>query len=220
MGLHGVTSHETGLARELVRGRYTYADAARFAGASSHQVRRWLTEGSIDNDPAIADGEVTFVGLVHVIVVSWMRSRGVSMQVIRQGEARCREVWGEPRPLVTTTFRDDAARAFAGAHGRRPTIDGGTVTEALRRVLAPLHASFEYGDRVVERCWPLGRSREIVIDPMRCDGLPCIARTGVPSDEVAGLVTRGRSAERVGRDFGVTSDELDAAIEFHQRLDR
>ena len=66
--------------------------------------------------------------------------------------------------------------------------------------------------------WPLGRERQIVLDPRRNFGQPSAARSGVPTRVLARSVKTNRSVEAVSHWFEVSEGEVRDAVEFETRL--
>jgi uncharacterized protein (DUF433 family) len=72
------------------------------------------------------------------------------------------------------------------------------------------------GDEII--WWPLGKERQIVVDPKRNFGQPTVARSGVPSQILARSVKANSSPELVAKWFEVQSEEISDAVEFEELL--
>jgi uncharacterized protein (DUF433 family) len=66
--------------------------------------------------------------------------------------------------------------------------------------------------------WPLGKERQIVVDPKRNFGQPTVARSGVPSQVLARSVKANASQEVVARWYEVQPEEIRDAVEFEGSL--
>lgn len=66
--------------------------------------------------------------------------------------------------------------------------------------------------------WPLGRQRQIVVDPKRNFGQPTAARSGVPSQILARSVKANASRDLVAKWYEVQPEEIRDAIEFEESL--
>ncbi len=70
------------------------------------------------------------------------------------------------------------------------------------------------GDDII--WWPLGKQRQIVVDPRRNFGQPTVARSGVPADTLARSVKANSSQEIVARWYEVQPDEIRDAVAFEK----
>ena len=66
--------------------------------------------------------------------------------------------------------------------------------------------------------YPLGKQRQIVVDPKRNFGQPTVARSGVPSQVLARSVKTNGSIEVVRHWFEVSEREVRDAVEFESLL--
>jgi uncharacterized protein (DUF433 family) len=61
-------------------------------------------------------------------------------------------------------------------------------------------------------------NQRIVIDPKTCHGQPIIRGTRVPASRVLGYLAGGMSPEDAQRDFGLTAEDVRAALEYAAEL--
>jgi len=66
--------------------------------------------------------------------------------------------------------------------------------------------------------WPLGKGKQIVIDPRRNFGQPTVAKSGVPAITLARSVKANSSIDVVARWYEVQREELRDAVEFEDSL--
>lgn len=66
--------------------------------------------------------------------------------------------------------------------------------------------------------WPLGKQRQIVVDPRRNFGQPTVAKFGVPAQVLARSVKANASQQLVARWYQVQPDEIRDAVEFEHAL--
>ena len=66
--------------------------------------------------------------------------------------------------------------------------------------------------------WPLGKRRQIVVDPRRNFGQPSAARSSVPTSVLARSVKTNGSVDAVIHWFEVSAGEVRDAVEFEMRL--
>jgi len=72
------------------------------------------------------------------------------------------------------------------------------------------------GDDIV--WWPLGKGRQIIVDPRRNLGQPTVAKSGVPAITLARSVKANSSVDVVARCYEVQRDEVCDAVEFEELL--
>ena len=89
---------------------------------------------------------------------------------------------------------------------------------AFHKILSPvLYNNLEFADDLkVLRWWPLGRKKQIVLDPARSFGKPIVAREGVPAETLAAAFRAEESIERVANWFSVDSRSVRDAIEYDE----
>jgi uncharacterized protein (DUF433 family) len=68
--------------------------------------------------------------------------------------------------------------------------------------------------------WPLGKEKQIVIDPRRNFGQPTVAKSGVPAITLARSVRANSSVDVVARWYEVQREEVGDAVEFEDSLAR
>ena len=207
-------------------GVYSAAQAAKLAHTRPLYVRRWL--GGYNGHPPLwspqlprEDGDLRlgFLDLMELRFVREFRRHGVSLQHIRRVIIKAQELIRTSHPLTTKTFKTDGRDILAEiAH---ETGDTGLLN--LRNEQWGFAAAIEPSivadvvfsdDEWAQQWWPLGRDRNVVIDPRREFGQPILAREGVPTRMVA-LVARAEGGVAQAADvLGVALAAANDAIEF------
>ena len=179
--------------------------------------------------PIVAAGQplrdlrlVTFRDLIEIQFVQAFLTEGVSWKTIRVAAAKACEITGSDHPFATREFVTDGRTIFAQIGQRtenRELLDLKTDQMAFRRVLLPsLRSKLELGTAGVERLWPLGKRRPVVIDPSRQFGQPISRDEGVPTAVLAGAYAKAGSLDTEARWYEVSRPAVNAAVEFEQRL--
>ena len=100
---------------------------------------------------------------------------------------------------------------------KKPSYNAG---DTLKLIL-PFLKDLEYDDtRTPMRWWPRGMERQIVIDPQRNFGQPCLTGVGIPTRTLANSVKANGSPEEVARWFEVSVEAVQEAVDFEQYLER
>ena len=96
-------------------------------------------------------------------------------------------------------------------------INLATDQAEFSRIVEPFRKELEFsGSDLV--WWPLGRQRQIVVDPRRNFGQPTVARSGVPSQVLARSLKANASSDVVARWYEVQPEEIRDAVEFEESL--
>lgn len=211
----------------LERPMYALPEAARLLRVPSSTLRWWL-EGRKTYPPVLrpeptGSTDVTWGEFVEAGLLREYRDRRVPLQRLRPVIEILRERFDIPYPLAHF-------RPFVGV-GRRLLFEAqqvadlpaelGLVLELIggqmvldSRVDAFLHrVDFSKDElQVAERLHPDGRNSPVVIDPMRSFGAPTLR--GIRTDALAELVEAGEPPELVAEEYGLTPDELKAALAY------
>ena len=135
-------------------GLYSYADAARFIGGSSSELRRWLKgyqgrkHGNPEAHPPLwksqwADSEIDGIGFRDLIVLRFVRTFvacGVPLNLVRRTIVELNERLGKEYPFTSTSFKTDGRRIFmelVGDSGDAALVDVVKRQDVMRRVIAP-----------------------------------------------------------------------------------
>jgi uncharacterized protein (DUF433 family) len=218
-------------------GLYTVPQAARIAHVPPPSVRRWLVgyrygyKGQTVEQPAVVVPSeclrslriVTFADLIEVQFVHAFRSAGVTWKTIRIAAEKGRQITGKDHPFASREFVTDGVTIFAEIiqrTGNRELLDLQNDQMAFRRVFLPsLRKKLDLGPTGIERLWPLGRKRPIVIDPRRQFGQPISRDEGVPTSALArAFAAMQQSVAAVASWYKVTPAAVRAAVEFEAGL--
>lgn len=214
-------------------GLYTPAEAAAYTGIPAGQIRRWLfgyTSGGKQYaglwQPQL-EGETTqalgFHDLLEVRFVHAFRRHGVSLQAIRRASAHARELYNQPYPFTCKRFQTDGRSIFSTVleeTGDDTLLDLVKKQYTFKQVITPsLYRGIEYNNDTAQRWYPLSRNRRVVLDPARNFGKPILTETGMTVDAiVCAWHGEGQDVRRVAALYEVPVAEVEAAIQFEQRI--
>jgi uncharacterized protein (DUF433 family) len=128
-----------------------------------------------------------------------------------------------PHPFSTGVFVTDGYRVFQDLAPRRPAgalEDIVSSQMAFKRVISPYLATLDFprGPGRVERWWPLGKSRKVVMDPHRAFGQPIVSDEGVLTAVLARAHTAEKSYRAVARWFDVSERSVRDAVAFEATM--
>lgn len=220
-------------------GIYSFADAARFIGAKSRDLRRWTlgyTHKSRDGDEAFSsplwrtqlaetDTEgLGFKDLIELRFVQAFRSEGVSMQVIRRTLEVSRERFSSPYPFTCKRFRTDGKRIFMEVveeTGDESLVDVEKQQNVIQKVIGPsLREGVELDMQGEAMRWfPMKNSRAVVFDPARKFGQPILSEFDIPTVAIADAVrAEGGNERRVAKLYEVSLAAVRKAVEFESKV--
>ncbi len=218
-------------------GVYPLRQAARLTGAKPASVRRWLLGYHRKGQeylplwsPELAHEElgepvVSFRDLLELRLVAAFERHGVSLRIIRSTAEYARKQFGTDYPLTSRRFLTDGRTIFMEAVKAAPPeeqlLDVHKRQLVFSDIIRPsLYAGIEYEGVRARRWYPLGEDRKIVVlDPGIQFGAPIVAKSGIPTDILhASFLAEGKDRKTVARVFGVTTQEVDAAVKFESKL--
>lgn len=224
---------------QLTRPAYAVAEAGRLAGVAAGRVRRWLRGyeysygDAVRGQPPVLRGQsvgssyASFLDLVDLLFVKRFLDYGVSLQKVRRALDEARGLLGTDHFARQTFFTDGRSiflRLQEGGAGCR----GDAILELMsggQWVIAPVirelarQIEFESPKGLARRWYPLGRNQPVVLDPMVAYGAPSIVGRGVKTTNIHDLfVAEGESLASVRAWWGLSDDEIQAAVDFERQL--
>ena len=219
----------------LNRGLYSVPEAARLTRVSVGKIRRWLkgynfkSGDRIHHSDAVWQGELrpvenklalSFRDLLELRFVDAFIRAGVSWRTMRRAHAKAQRELQTTHPFCSNRIFTDG-RSILLRQGEQDSdqvlIDLATDQAEFSRIVEPFRKELEFsGSDII--WWPLGKQRQIVLDPRRNFGQPTVARSGVPAETLARSVKANASQKIVARWYEVQPDEVRDAVEFARSL--
>jgi uncharacterized protein (DUF433 family) len=217
-------------------GMYTVPEASRLTGVSRGRIRRWLKgyHSTLRHKnysalwtpqlPQPGKGVVLgFLDLIEVKFVGAFLDRGVSWRMIHKVREKASRLY--PRvshPFCTKGFVTDGQRVFAEVHrqtGEKSLLDIATDQHLFAEITRPFLKQLEFRDgSMLERWWPMGRARQVVLDPRKNFGQPTIFRDGIVTQVLAQSVRANGSIEVVARWFEISPESVQDAVDYELSL--
>lgn len=215
-------------------GIYSFADAARFIGAESRDLRRWMkgytvVHGDEKRDYAplwqseLANTDIDGIGFRDLVELRFIRtfvSEGVPLLLIRRTIDELREGLGRAYPFTSAAFKTDGRRIFMqmlDESGDGALVDVVRRQNVMARIIGPsLRDGVELNvDDEATHWYPMARSRAVVLDPERRFGQPILAESGVPTVAIAEAVkAEGGDMNRVARLYEIPIAAVRKAVAF------
>jgi uncharacterized protein (DUF433 family) len=217
----------------LDRPVYGMSQAARLLNLRTDGLRRWIDGYEIAGKsypPVIReertlDDVVTWGEFVEAGYLREYRAHRVSLQYLRPVIGLLRERLGVKYPLATLrpyASGRQLALEVQNLLGLSPELSIVIIGRDGSLQLADSAAAFlkkvEFGgaSEIVERLFPLGQGKPIVLDPDRNFGEPTVSGT-VRTDVIAELVDAGEEPEQLAEIYELRVSDIRAAVEFERR---
>jgi uncharacterized protein (DUF433 family) len=219
----------------LNAGLYTVPDAARLTRISTGKIRRWLKGYSfksgerVHHSDAVWKGELppienklalSFRDLLELRFVDAFIRAGVSWRTMRRAHAKAQEELDTTHPFCSNRIATDGKNILlrqGEEDSDEALINLVNNQREFRRIVQDFLKELEFsGSDII--WYPLGKDRQIVIDPRRNFGQPTVTKSGVPTSVLARSVKTNGSVEVVSRWFEVPEREIRDAVEFETRL--
>jgi uncharacterized protein (DUF433 family)/DNA-binding transcriptional MerR regulator len=219
----------------LNAGLYTISEAARLTRIGPGKIRRWIrgydfrSGSSIRHSEAVWQGAIkpldnkvslSFRDLLELRFVDAFIRAGVSWRTMRRAHAKAQEDLRTTHPFCSNKIFTDGRRILlqqGEEDADQILVDLATDQAEFSRIVEPFRKELEFsGNDVV--WWPLGKARQIVLDPKRNFGQPTATKSGVPTATLARSVKANSSQEIVAGWYEVHPDEVRDAVEFEESL--
>ena len=219
----------------LNAGLYTVQEAARLTRISVGKVRRWLkgydfrSGTSVRHSNAVWKGEIepienklalSFRDLLELRFVDAFIRAGVSWRTMRRAHSKAQAKLRTTHPFCSNRIFTDGRSILlrqAEEDSDEALVNLATDQSEFSRIVEPFRKELEFsGSDIV--WWPLGKQRQIVVDPKRNFGQPTVARSGVPSEVLARSLKANASSDVVARWYEVQPEEIRDAVEFEEAL--
>lgn len=219
----------------LNTGLYTVPEAARLTRVSAGKIRRWIrgynfrSGQSVRHSDAVWQTDIkplddkaalSFRDLLELRFVDAFIQAGVSWRTMRRAHTKAQEELRTTHPFCSKRIATDGKSILlrqAEEDSDQALIDLVTEQREFTRIVQDFLRELEFsGDDIV--WWPLGKQRNIVVDPRRNFGQPTLAKSGVPAVTLAHSVKANSSVELVARWYEVQQAEVRDAAEFEASL--
>jgi uncharacterized protein (DUF433 family) len=217
-------------------GIYTVPEASRLTGVSRERIRRWLKgyHSNLRNRtysplwkpqlPAI-DNKVAlgFLDLIEIKFVGAFLGCGVSWPMIHKVRERAAELYPDvSHPFCTKQFFTDGQSIITEVQretGEVSLLELATNQHVFAEFTQPFLKQLEFrGGTILERWWPLGVNRHVVVDPKKNFGQPTISQEGIATQVLAASVRANGSVEEVARWYEISAESVRDAVEYEQTL--
>jgi uncharacterized protein (DUF433 family) len=179
----------------------------------------WNPELSILHDRKV----LSFRDLIEVMFVAAFRHRGVPLQTIRRIIDKAATLAAAPYPLSSPSFKTCYRTVVADAlspEDQRIVFELESGQQLLELEFDKLRAGIDFSSIMeASMWWPLGKDRQVVVDPSRRFGEAIVADSGVPTAVLNNTYVAEGSYDAVCYWYGVSELEARDAVEYQQRIE-
>src|SRR5438552_6308760 len=163
---------------------------------------------------------LSFRDLLELRFVDAFIKAGVSWTTMRRAHTKAQDELKTTHPFCSKRIATDGKSILlkqAREDSDEALLNLVTEQREFSRIVQDFLKELEFsGDDIV--WWPLGKDRQIVVDPRRNFGQPTVAKSGVPATTLARSVKANSSIDIVARWYQVQRDEIHDAVEFETSL--
>jgi len=219
-------------------GIYSISEASRITGVPWNTMKRWTRgysfrrAGELVDFPPIIAMDIGFINggptlsfrdLMEVRFLNAFRKHGVSSRAIRIASRRACEILQTTHPFSTKKFKTDGKTIltqFVDETGDDVLLDLVKNQFVFSRIVSRyLYGGIEYNDYdELLRWYPLGKNRNIVIDPARNFGAPIIAQYGIPTKILMQAYTGSKSYKAVAKWYRIDEFSVRDAVRYERTL--
>lgn len=206
-------------------GLYTIPDVANILNLDKILVRRWLKEywGNQFGNKLASWGKgreklVHFYTLIEFYVFFHLRKHGVSAQNIAKSHEIISQELQTAYPFANSFILTDGKKIFY-------TMDGEVIINADKSKQINIKSIIEHfchkidfdKDHQALRYWPLGKEKNIVVDPHHQLGQPTIKNTNILAETLYCMYTSGEKVGFISSLYDVPENDVKASIEFFKK---
>jgi len=214
---------------------YTVSEAARLTRIPAGKIRRWIRGYTFRKGESVRHSDaawqteirplddkaaLSFRDLLELRFVDAFIKAGVSWVTMRRAHTKAQGELKTTHPFCSKRIATDGKNILlkqAEEDSDEALINLVTDQREFSRIVQDFLKELEFsGDDIV--WWPLGKNRQIVVDPRRNFGQPTVAKSGVPATTLARSVKANSSIDIVARWYEAQRDEVRDAVEFEDSL--
>ena len=209
-------------------GLYSVPDVARILNLELPFVRRWLREYWENKFKAGKkiystwgsgrDKTVHFYTLIEFYVFYQLRKQKLSAQSIAKSHEIIAEELNSQFPFATSTILTDGKKILY-------KIDDDIIVNAdkskqlnFSTIIKEFCQQIDFGkDHLALRYWPLGKQRNIIVDPHHQLGQPTIKNTNILAETLYRMYIAGEKVNFIASLYNVLESDVKDSIEFFKK---
>jgi uncharacterized protein (DUF433 family) len=193
-------------------GLYTIPDVANILNLDRTFVRRWLRE-YWGNQKAIH-----FFTLIEFYVFYQLRKQGVSAENIAKSHEIIGQELNTSFPFANSVILTDGKKIFYSRDGDLIINADKSKQINFKSIIEEFCHKIDFDkDLNALRYWPLGKEKNIVVDPHHQLGQPTVKNTNILAETLYSMYTAGEKIGFISSLYDVTENDVKASIEFFKK---
>ena len=222
----------------LGKGIYPLSTAAKILKMNSRKMRRWIngysykknlecrsieplfsTEFEYDSDELI----ISFLDLTELLFINSFIEHGISIQKIRKAAINASKMLNTSHPFAFQKMFTDGKSIFAEIAQKEndaSLLDLIQKQYQFAKIIEPtLYECIDFNQlNYAEKWWPLGKSKEIVLDSSRNMGHPILNKYNVRTELIYDLYKTKHSINEIIDWYELDRESIEAAINYEESL--
>lgn len=206
-------------------GLYSVPDVAKILNLDLPFVRRWLKEywgnkfkAGKKNFSSWGSGRgktIHFYTLIEFYVFYQLRKQGLSAQSIAKSHQIIASEINSLFPFANSTILTDGRRIFYSVDNEIIVNTDKSKQINFRAIIKDFCHQIDFGkDQLALRYWPLGKGKNIVVDPQHQLGQPTVKNTNILAETLYRMYTAGEKISFISTLYDVSENDVKASIEF------
>ena len=208
----------------LGEGIYGVPEAAKILNLPLYKVRRLLKVywnerfGKGKDLYSWGEGGATafnFLTLIEFYVFYQLREAGVKTKEILVAHERLSVKMNTNFPFASTTLLTDGGKILFETEGGAIVETDHSFQYNLKEIIQPFCKKIEFnGERIARRFYPLGKEKNIVVDPHHQFGQPTISGTNILPATIFSYYKGGEPIEFISNIFEISKQQVADAVEY------
>lgn len=211
----------------LGKGVYSFPDAAKYTRLRTGRLREWFRSNTrqrvflSDFDDKTENLLISFNDLIEVFIAGQLREHGAPLRWVRQAHKSLSEQWSVKHPFCRRELMVHNGRIlYANLEDpqNKEIYDVLTKQRVFPDVLLPFMKRLNYDDATnAATKWDIADGVEL--NPAFCFGKPVASKSKKPTYLLsAAYEANGRSEDATARWYGVSTEDVRAAVKFEASL--
>lgn len=222
----------------LGKGLYSIPESARILQTTQQKLRRWIRGYTYNKDNIVhispplfktdyeydsSDVIISFLDLAELLFIKTFSEYGISIQSIRNAALAASELFNTAHPFAMRKFYTDGKTILArvAEEEKDPAlIDLLKKQYQFDQIITPLlyeTIDFNTVDEA-SKYWPLGKGKNIVLDPARNLGKPILDNYNIRTDVIFDLLKKNHSIKEIIDWYEIDELSLRTAIDYEKGL--
>lgn len=209
-------------------GLYSIPDVARILNLEPSFVRRWLNEYwgnkfKIEKrTPSFwgtgRDRAIHFYTLIEFFVFYQLRKQGLSAQSIAKSHEIIAAELNTQFPFANSSILTDGRKIFYAIDQETIINADNTKQITFASIIKEFCQQMDFDkDRLALRYWPLGKEKNIVVDPHHQLGQPTIKNTNILAETLYRMYRAGEKTSFIASLYDVSEADVKASLDFFNK---